>query len=293
MMDKRPGGVGRVTHSRMHRHVLSHSIADKTLDQVTEKVMRAWTESLPSDLTAATIGRIRNDFMAALARGEKVHRAHLPNGWIANLRDAARDVVNEWHDDDEEAPRAFMPEENIRSVLQAAWEIDSGFAALLAVQVQTGMRFSQTVRCTVGDLVDGRLRIPGSRKGNHSFIPRVLPRALYATLVGVAQGRGRGDLLFTTTEHGVAVEWTHNTFQPLWRDALRKAGVPHHRATCLRDASILRSLKAGLNILHVAKMHDTSAGIISKHYGSHVTDALVAAEEAALVDLGVGLRVVA
>jgi len=297
MMDKRPGGVGRVTHSRMHRHVLSHSIADKTLDQVTPRLVTAWAKGLPEDLSRETVKRIGNDLMAALQRADRADRGHLPNGWCDTLREAFRDVRNEWPEDVEPVERAFLTEEQVRAAAQHAMATDAGL--LVAMLTQTGLRFSQVTRMTVADLIGGgKVRVPVSRKGksgtvkDRAFVTRTIPVLLYAALVNASVGLTRTDLLFAVTEDGIRREWTHNEYQPVWRQCAEAAGAGGVPATALRDSSIIRMLEKNLPATLVARLHDTSVAIIDRHYGQHIADVLVHAEEAAMVDLFGGLKLV-
>lgn len=57
---------------------------------------------------------------------------------------------------------------------------------------------------------------------------------------------------------------------------------------CLRRSSIVRQLRAGLPVSLVAKVHDTSAAMIQKHYGVFIVDVSEALLRQALVPLASG-----
>jgi hypothetical protein len=59
-----------------------------------------------------------------------------------------------------------------------------------------------------------------------------------------------------------------------WHAAVAAAGMaPDLVPYCLRHSSIVRGLRSALPAALVAKVHDTSMGMIEKHYGAYIVDA--------------------
>ena len=81
-----------------------------------------------------------------------------------------------------------------------------------------------------------------------------------------------------------ATEWVRDSRGPwctpsemlrMWRRAIADARLPASTIPyALRHSSIVRGLRAGLPIRLVAALHDTSVGMIERHYSRWITDGL-------------------
>ena len=98
---------------------------------------------------------------------------------------------------------------------------------------------------------------------------------------------------WTKVQEPGGIEWKKSERGP-WQkgqltrpwDAIRElAGMPGVIAYALRHSSIVRALKAGLPIQHVAKMHNTSVEMIERHYAKYISSALEELARAAIKPL--------
>jgi site-specific recombinase XerD len=61
----------------------------------------------------------------------------------------------------------------------------------------------------------------------------------------------------------------------VWEAIVTKAGLDNQTVPySLRHTSIVRGLRVGLPARLVAALHDTSVGMIEKHYAAYVVDAM-------------------
>jgi integrase len=70
-----------------------------------------------------------------------------------------------------------------------------------------------------------------------------------------------------------------------WRKALATAGVAHVEPYALRHSSIVRALRLGVPTRVTAALHDTSSGMIEKHYSAFILDAADELARRAIVPL--------
>jgi integrase len=163
------------------------------------------------------------------------------------------------------------------------------------VLAATGCRFSQAKQLTVGDLQAdaGRIMVPPSAKGRGdgtgkrpAAIP-LAPDALDRLRPLVAGRRGHEALLTRWHYRQIAgsalIAWQKSERRAWqisaemtrgWSATLAKAGLPPStNAYALRHSSIVRGLRAGLPVRLVAAAHDTSLGMIERHYAAHIVDA--------------------
>jgi hypothetical protein len=68
-----------------------------------------------------------------------------------------------------------------------------------------------------------------------------------------------------------------------WQAIRERAGMPDVIAYALRHSSIVRGLRNGLPIQHVAKSHNTSVVMIERHYAKYIATALEDLARAAVV----------
>jgi integrase len=291
--ERNGGDRRRDARSRLGRHVLGAPLANVPLHRLTERDLATWRRRLPDDLATSTVRRTSNDLKAALNRAARLHRDRLPAHVTVVIRNGL--AVSE-----PTSPVAreaqVLSDDEVRAVIRAAHEIDGegdwegDLVRLIIILAATGARFSQVARMSVGDVVDGRLLVPTSRKGRG-----VKPRAKIAVRVGrdvlaalrpaIAGRSSAAPLLERWRWRQISVtEWVKDR-RGAWASASElvrpwvaireRAGLAGGTvAYSLRHSSIVRGLRAGLPLRLVAALHDTSSGMIEAHYAAFVTDAL-------------------
>ncbi|MBK5958375.1 hypothetical protein CCR97_09150 [Rhodoplanes elegans] len=294
----------RDARSRLTKHVLGAPLAEVPLHRLVEKDLTRWRTALSEGLAHGSVRRTVNDLKAALNGAARAHRDRLP----AHIAIVVKNGLA--------TPQAVAPvareaqvlgDEEVRAIIRTAREIDAeddwggDLVRLVVVLAATGARFSQIARMTVGDVIDGRLLVPTSRKGRG-----VKQRARVAVRVGrdvldelapVVTGRSSAAPLLERwrwRQTGVAT-WVKDRRGP-WTSAAEltrpwglireKAELPAGTvAYALRHSSIVRGLRAGLPVRLVAALHDTSSAMIEAHYSAFVVDALDDLAAAAVVPL--------
>ena len=241
------------------------------LIDVTE--LRKWRDGAVKRMAPASVNRLITILKAALnlaaARDERLSTRPWEIG-LAALPEAttARNVV--------------LPETTIRLLVRAAREQNVEFGLLVETLALTGARVSQLARCQIRDLVGERLMIPSSAKGQNkraSRTPAPIPAALADRLRLAAQGRPQSDPLLVKPS-GEA--WAKSDHARPFKRAVESVGEPPETVSsyALRHSHITAQLLAGLPVQLVAKLHDTSASQIEKHYAATIashTDELVRA----------------
>src|SRR5262249_45425600 len=99
--------------------------------------------------------------------------------------------------DAEEPRNVILPEADIRTIIEKAYELDAAFGLLVEVAAVSGARVSQLSRLDVQDLQDDRpdprLMMPSSRKGRGkkkvTRRPVPIPAGLAAKLRAAVKGR--------------------------------------------------------------------------------------------------------
>jgi integrase len=239
------------------------------LPDVTE--LRQWRDAAVKRMTPASVNRVVTILKAVLnlaaARDEQLRTRAWEIG-LAALPEAtaARNVV--------------LPEATVRRLVHAAREQSDEFGLLVETLVLTGTRVSQLARCQVRDLVGERLMIPSSAKGQNkraSRVPVPIPAALTGRLRAAAAERGAADLLFVKPSGD---GWHKSDHSRPFARAVTAIGETAERVSsyALRHSHITEQLLAGLPVQLVAKLHDTSASQIEKHYAATIashTDELV------------------
>ncbi len=178
------------------------------------------------------------------------------------------------------ADSVVLPEATIRELINSAREISSEFGLLVEALALTGARVSQLARCQVRDLVGERLMVPSSAKGQKkraSKVPVPIPTALADRFRVAAAGRNTSDPLFLKPTGGA---WKKSDHARPFERVVNAIGENPDIVTsyALRHSHITAQLLAGLPVQLVAKLHDTSASQIEKHYAATIashTDELV------------------
>jgi hypothetical protein len=161
-----------VYNARRCRIHIPTSLASKTVALLTAKELRYWRDGLlKRGLAPPTVKRTSRALKAALNLAAN-HDPRVANAaaWrigLASLPDA------------EGARNVILPEDSVRALIDAAWELDPGLGLLVECAAVTGARVSQLARLEVRDLQDERsapkLSMPTSKKGRGQ--KRIRPRA--------------------------------------------------------------------------------------------------------------------
>jgi integrase len=283
------------------KHLTGTPLADKPVVLLTERDLTDWRDGLtrggraargkPAPLSPSTVKRLTNDLKAALRVAARRERAS------ADVVEAIRDGLKAPPGADRAREAQILADPDVRRLVNAADAVDADFGHLLAVLAATGARFDQVARLTVTDFQPAarRLMVPTSRKGRghkRSHVPVPIGDDLVARLRPLAAGRAGTMPLVTTWRHeqreggpgrlrgweraAARVAWVGRT-APItvpWRKALAAAGLPASTVPyALRHSSIVRQLRDGLPVRLVASAHDTSIGMIEKHYAAYIVDA--------------------
>lgn len=306
---------GRNAETRLAKWLLADAkLAGRPLAQLTESMLAGWAKEL-HPLSAASVARLLNDTKAALHRAHDLHHRTLPPGWREMVtRGLRRPAAGGGTPAVASHHRAVLTDADMRRIVEAAFgqDEDGDFGRLVAVLAATGARFSQVARLTVADVLDGpapRLMMPTSRKwrdpsrkASHIAVP--IGVDVVALLRPVMAGRaGHEPLLMRwllrlvpgDKAAGLPRRWVkdkrmpwRDAFEmtPLWKATLERAKLPAEiEPYRLRDASIIRALRAGLPVRLVAAQHDTSVPMIEKHYAQHIADALADLSRNAVVPI--------
>jgi integrase len=308
---KQKGARPEDAQGRLTLHVLSHPVAERHLDILSDEDLADWRGSLPGNLANSSVQRIVNDFRAALNGVPAKVLKRLPATYLMTIKlglksgeagpPAARDG-------------AALPDADIRRIIDAAKMVDDAegragdLFRLVVVLAATGARFSQVSRIQVGDVqvARSRLMVPTSRKGRgqkratHTGI-RVGDDVIQALRPALA-GRRPVDPLLERWRHrqekpepGARPIWVRdkrgawNSSAELtrpWMSIIKQAGLPAGIVPyALRHSSIVRGLRAALPVRLVAELHDTSGKIIERHYASSIVNALDDLTAAAVIPL--------
>jgi integrase len=277
---------GRNAEGRLRKHVL----ADDEFSVLALAKLRAadiedWRGRL-TPMAPATENRLLNDLRAALNGAAERHRrslsAHLAGEIKVGTR--ANSVAGE-------ARKQLLTDDQIRSSIEAASDVDVDFGHLVLLAATTGARHSQLQRLTVGDLqaASSRAMMPSSRKGRAARSkPKVavpLPAEAVAKMAAYAADRSTDEPLLLRWHYRRAggLKWVKNHRGPWgaayevdepWSAVVAKAQLPAGTVMyALRHSSIVRGLRNGLPVRLVAALHDTSSEMVEKHYAAFIADA--------------------
>jgi integrase len=123
-----------------------------------------WRARLPISLLPSTKNRLLNDLRAALYSAAVKYRRLLPAHVPAEIK-----VGTKAESLDTTPRRQLLSDDQIRRVVEAAFEIDVDFGWLVLIHAATGARFSQLAAVNVSDLQvkNMRVMVPSSRKGKN------------------------------------------------------------------------------------------------------------------------------
>jgi len=285
-------GLKHDARSRLTKHV-GEQLAATPLAELTTSDLAKWRGGLA--MAPSSVQRTVNDLKAALNCAARSDKAKLPPA----MRETIMDGLASMHAAPATAREAqVLPDESIRAIVSAAWEIDAdggwegALGRLVVILAATGARFSQVIRMTVADVqkLKKRLMIPVSRKGRGNkaslFTGVRVGDDVFTVLDTIISDRANSEVLLLRPRReqvGVA-SWKKVSCAPWhsaselarpWALIVDRAGldvttVPY----ALRHSSIARGLRAGLPLRLVAAIHDSSSAMIEQHYSRYIVDAM-------------------
>src|SRR6201987_2538127 len=263
--------------------------------------LKKWRDGLLGNLAPATVNRVCRCLFAALElarhHNERIQNRQAWEVGLAGLPDA------------QEARNVILSDDKVREFVAAAYAQDSKLGLLIDVLAVTGARPSQVVRLRVEDLhhhpLRPKLMMPKSGKGGgrnrsqkkHERYSVPITVQLAAKLREAAKGRA-DDAPLLTQRDGSA--WGDNPGQRYHRHIdkiVTEIGIDPAVVTiyALRHSSIVRMLLQNVPIRLVASLHNTSTGMIEKHYSRFIVEHSDDISRKALLqhDLATGANVVA
>jgi integrase len=275
----RSADPGNASRARGH---LTPALLAKPVSLLTARELRRWRDTLVAKgLTAATTNRTAKMVRAACNLAAK------DDPRIGN-RDAWRTALAALPD--AHNPRdALLTDDQVRTLIAAAWALDPSVGLLVEVLAVTGARVSQVARLRIGDLQDrdARVLMPTSAKGSGrkrvQRVPLPIPASLTAKLKKAAGKRPASEALLT---QGDGRPWHSDPSDHLepFAEVAAKAGLAGVTSYHLRHSSIVRALLANLPIRTVAANHDTSVNEIERTYSKHIARFSDALTRRALLD---------
>jgi integrase len=288
----RGGDVGNAVRVRRH---LGDKVADKPVtaltlndfrklrDGFTAKSKRKDSPETGRALAPSGINRLCVGLKAALNlaadRDERITSRRPWEQGLATLRDA------------EESRSVILSDADIRKLLAAAAQ-GSAFGLLVEGLAVTGARVSQLARINVGDLQDGRpdprIMVPSSRKGSGKKAimrrPVPIPPAFAERLRQSCEGKLADAPLFVKASGD---QWLKSDHSRPFARIVKAAGVAAEGGAvitsyALRHSSIVRQILANVPVRVVASLHDTSVGMLEKHYSHFIGDHSDAVTRAAM-----------
>jgi integrase len=287
------------------------SLAAIYLHALKEDDLFGWREDLPEELKATTKQRLINDLKAALNAAWprlSAEQKKLNPTFLSIVKDGFK---AERIDDDDEASVArdnqILTDAQVGTLLRATGEIDAeqGYEGdlyrIVVCLAATGARFAQARRMRVSDAQrkERRLMMPGSYKGrggNGGSVPVPVGQDVIEALLPAIVGRPNEAPLFerwSYDQEAGSIAWKKSERGPWktaeltrpWQAIRERAGLPEVIPYALRHSSIVRGLRKGLPIQHVAKSHNTSTTMIERHYAKYIATALEDLARAAVVPL--------
>ena len=233
--------------------------------------LRKWRDAAVKRMKAASVNRLATVLKAVLNLAAAKDEQLSARPWEIGLTALPEATT---------ANNIVLPEATIRRLVQAAREQNSEFGLLVEALALTGARVSQLARCQVRDLAGDRLMIPSSAKGQKkraSRTPVPIPAALANKLRGAAAERPQSAPLLVKPS---GEPWAKSDHGRPFRRAVEAIGEDPERVSSysLRHSHVTAQLLALLPVQLVAKLHDTSASQIEKHYAATIashTDELV------------------
>jgi integrase len=260
----RGGDIDNVARVRVH---LPPALCDKPVADLTEAELKRWRDGLlHRQLTPATVNRTATVLKAALNLATDLDkRITSRRPWeigLARLPGA------------ESSRNVILADDVVRRLIAAAYEHSEAFGLLVEVAAVTGARYSQIARLTVSDLQAGaapRLMMPTSHKGRGEKKITKRPVPISPSLASRLADAARGTVLLTKPS---GEPWRKSDHTRSFHRIAARCGLDPEEVTiyALRHSSIVRQIKANVPIRIVAVSHDTSVGMIERHYSAVIAD---------------------
>jgi integrase len=279
-------------HSRLTRYVLNDKLADTPLPALTEDMLCAWKARFAPDKNPTSRLRTVSDFKAALNLAHSRLRKRLPTDFAETVRWGLKSDKTLQAGRSKARENQILSDDTVRDIVEAAadFDDDGDVGRMILLLAATGARFSQVRRISVGDVQPERLRIfvPNSRKGQGKLedhcavqVSQDVIDALRPALAGRPKDAPlleRWRMVQTSK-----LEWRRDRRGPWtssaeitrqWKAICERLELVGIVPYALRHSSIVRAIRSGLPIRLVAAMHDTSVGMIERHYARYIVDGL-------------------
>jgi len=259
----------------------AHGLANICVAALVAGDFKAWDKSFKGR-TAATTNRVNNNLRAALNLAQEHDRKRITNAdeWTIALERLGGP-------DAHRSRNVILLQPTINAIIATAYSvIGPEFGLLVEVAAQTGARYSQLVRLTVGNVhVSGNAHVmmPVSRKGWGKKDTPHRPVPITADLARRLNLPVAGKLPHTPLlMKAVDTPWTADDrdhfgyFKQVVEHLKDDPGIKNARFEvtmyALRHSSIARQLLDGVSVKIVADNHDTSIEMIQKNYSEYLTD---------------------
>jgi len=266
------------------RHHLPASLGAKAVGLLTARELRHWRDGLlKQGLARASANRTGQMLKRALnLAANEDHRITNTAAWRSGLARPPDSVV---------ARNTILPDDAVRALVAAAYDLDPTFGLWVELHAVTGARTSQLEHLEVCDLQDDgsapRLQMPSSRKGNRRRIERrpvPIPAALARSLRSAAGDRAPHEPLLQAP----ASDWLRRNWI---KRAVIAAGLDRKTTIyALRHSSVVRMLLGGTPVRVVAVHHDTSVTQIEAHYSRYISDHADTMVRRTLIDIAAPTR---
>lgn len=259
-LDARGAGGDNVTRLRGH---ISPTMAQRPVKLLDVSELRRWRDALAKKLAPASVNRTITILKATLNLAAQKDQTLNARSWQIGLGAIPEATV---------ARNVVLPEAKIRRLVDAARDHSPEFGLLIEALASTGARISQLARCTGADLADDRILIPSSAKGRKKRATRVpvpIPASLAERLRAAAAGRPITHPLFVKP---CGAPWGKSDHTRPVARAVAAIGEDPATITvyALRHSHITAQLLASLPVQLVARLHDTSASQIERHYAATI-----------------------
>lgn len=265
-------------NARWPRVHLTSTLLAKPVALLTSTELQKWRDSLLTKMAPSTINRLSGCVCAALELAAQ-HDQRIQNkrAWdvgLAGLPDA------------QEARNVILSDQEVRAFVENVYALDDKLGLLTETLAITGARPSQAVRLRVADLdahpIRPKLSMPKSAKGGgrnrakkrHERYSVPITMQLAAKLKDASRGRAADAPLFLQSD---GAPWGDNPGQTYHRKidkVVTAIGRDPAEVTiyALRHSSIVRMLLQNVPIRLVASLHNTSVGMIEKHYARYIVE---------------------
>ena len=280
-------GGAKYNATTLQRRHLPEPFASKTVALLKKRDFTDWRAGmLKKGLDPDSVVRYAKSLRSALNLAASNHEGLVnANAWKEGLRGMA--VAND--DEDETVRDNFvLADQTIAALVRGCYEDGRAqgddFGEVIDVLAETGARESQAFRLKVRSLVDDDpaapfLLMPTSRKGSNRNKRRKAETRPLPITPRLAK------LLRQRTKPRAAHEPLLDKIWKLavrFRTVVKRLGLdPALTPYCARHSSIVRQLLKGTPIRLTAANHDTSVGVIEKHYARFIvskqTDAITRA----------------